>query len=78
MSDKFKISSIRVNLCTILFILFLVLKLTGNIDWSWWWVTAPLWVPASLFLIVLAILVLILGIMSSTSSEGHSQRKVVK
>lgn len=25
------------------FIVFLVLKLTGHIDWSWWWVTAPLW-----------------------------------
>lgn len=27
----------------ILFIVFLVLKLTRVIDWSWWWVTAPLW-----------------------------------
>ena len=26
-----------------LFLLFLGLKLTGNIAWSWWWVTAPLW-----------------------------------
>lgn len=28
-----------------LFLLFLALKLTGYITWSWWWVTAPLWVP---------------------------------
>lgn len=27
----------------ILFIVFLILKLTNVIDWSWWWVTAPLW-----------------------------------
>lgn len=27
-----------------LFLLFLGLKLTGHIDWSWWWVTAPLWI----------------------------------
>lgn len=27
----------------LLFIVFLVLKLTGQINWSWWWVTAPLW-----------------------------------
>jgi hypothetical protein len=27
----------------VLFIVFLVLKLTGYITWSWWWVTAPLW-----------------------------------
>lgn len=42
-----------------LFVVFLVLKLTGNIDWSWWWVTAPLWIPLALLLgfgvIVLAV-----------------------
>ena len=26
-----------------LFLLFLGLKLTGNIDWSWFWVFAPIW-----------------------------------
>jgi hypothetical protein len=26
----------------------MVLKLTDNIDWSWWWVTSPLWIPALL------------------------------
>lgn len=30
---------------TILFLVFLVLKLTDHIDWSWWWVAAPLWFP---------------------------------
>jgi hypothetical protein len=29
----------------ILFIVFLVLKLTNAIDWSWWWVAAPIWIP---------------------------------
>ena len=29
--------------CTTIFIVFLILKLTNVIDWSWWWVTAPLW-----------------------------------
>lgn len=28
---------------SLLFLVFLVLKLTGHITWSWWWVTAPLW-----------------------------------
>lgn len=40
---------------TILFIIFLVLKLTDNIDWSWWWVTAPLWIPVGIILVVVAI-----------------------
>lgn len=33
-------------------VLFVGLKLTGYIDWSWWWVTAPFWAP---FGIVVAI-----------------------
>ena len=40
------------SLSTLLFIVFLILKLTGNIDWSWWWVTSPLWIPLALLLIV--------------------------
>ena len=34
----------------ILFVVFLVLRLTGVIDWSWWWVTSPLWLPLVLVL----------------------------
>ena len=26
-------------------LLFIALKLTGFIDWSWWWVLAPIWAP---------------------------------
>lgn len=36
-------------------IVFIVLKLTGYIDWSWWWVSLPLWIPFSVFLIVIII-----------------------
>ena len=28
-----------------LFIVFVVLRLTRHIDWAWYWVAAPLWVP---------------------------------
>lgn len=34
-----------IGLSGILFLIFLTLKLTNNIDWSWWWVTSPLWIP---------------------------------
>ena len=37
-------------------ILFVALKLTGTITWSWWWVTAPLWIPAALLLIIFTII----------------------
>lgn len=34
-----------IGLTGALFLVFLTLKLTGYIDWSWWLVTAPLWFP---------------------------------
>jgi len=44
-----------VGLCDLLFVVFLVLKLTHVIDWSWWWVTAPLWIPLALVVVVVII-----------------------
>ena len=45
MSSKSSSSSTGITLAGLLFIAFLVLKLCNVIDWSWWWVTAPLWIP---------------------------------
>lgn len=42
------------------FAIFLVLQLCGVICWSWWWVTALLWIPASLTLISIIVEVIIL------------------
>lgn len=43
-------SSRGLGLGTVLFIVFLVLKLTDNIDWPWVYVTMPLWVvPVAFF-----------------------------
>ncbi len=44
-----------IGLGTVLFIVFLVLKLTHTIDWSWWWITAPLWGPAIVAVICAAL-----------------------
>ena len=38
--------------CGVVFIVFLVLKLIGVIDWSWLWVTAPLWGPVGILAVV--------------------------
>ncbi|MDR3445970.1 hypothetical protein [Dyella sp.] len=37
-------------------ILFIALKLTGHVDWSWWWVLAPLWIGWAVVLAILALL----------------------
>ena len=36
-------SSSGLKFSSVLFLIFLVLKLTDVIDWSWWYVTLPLW-----------------------------------
>lgn len=57
-------SSAGDNFLGLLAIVFITLKLTGHIDWSWWWVLAPLWVvPVAIIVIILGIIVgaIILG-----------------
>lgn len=51
-------SSGGIGFFSLLAIVFIVLKLTGHIDWSWWWVLSPLLAPLGLFLIVLGALYL--------------------
>ena len=50
----------------LLFITFLVLKLTNVINWSWWWVTAPLWVPLGFVAIVFVSICLIVVVSNLT------------
>lgn len=52
---KVRTSSSSIGLGAILFVVFLILKLTGHIDWSWVWVLAPIWVPAAFVLSILVI-----------------------
>lgn len=42
---------------TLLLAAFIVLKLTGVIEWSWWWVLSPLWITAVIIVIILAIFI---------------------
>lgn len=44
----------------VLFVVSLVLKLTGVISWSWWWVTSPIWFVAALFVVIAIIAYIIL------------------
>ncbi len=55
MSNRSNVSGGGIGFGGALFLLFLGLKLTGHVDWSWWWVTAPLWVP---FVVVVGLFML--------------------
>lgn len=39
----------------LLAVLFIGLKLTGHISWSWWWVLAPIWIPAIIGIVFVGI-----------------------
>jgi len=48
-----------IGFCGILTIVFVVLKLTHNIDWSWLWVLSPLWIPSVLCVAIIVCLSII-------------------
>lgn len=59
-------SSGGLGLCSVLTIVFIVLKLVGVINWSWLWVLSPLWIDLILAIVLAIILVLI---------EEHDDKK---
>lgn len=58
----------------LLFLLFLGLKLGNVIDWSWWWVFAPLWMPAVVVVVGLGVAFL-LAVISAQSKKVKNENK---
>jgi len=48
-------SSGGVGFVGLLTILFITLKLTGFIAWSWWWVLSPLWISSLLLAVIFVV-----------------------
>lgn len=51
-----KSSSSGMGVFGVLGIVFIVLKLTGLISWSWWWVLSPYWIIAALGIILMILM----------------------
>jgi phosphoglycerol transferase MdoB-like AlkP superfamily enzyme len=68
-----KNSNSGLSLPGVLFIIFLILKLTGNIDWSWWWVTSPLWMP---ILVFIGLVFVFIGIVLVALAFGASMEDI--
>ena len=60
MSEKKSVNTSDISFINLLTVLFIGLKLTGHIDWSWWWVLSPLWL-ALVIIMVLAVLAVAIG-----------------
>jgi hypothetical protein len=50
--QKTVVNNNGVGFATLLTLVFIVLKLTGYIAWSWWWVLSPLWISAIAWVLV--------------------------
>jgi hypothetical protein len=58
-------SSSGIGFTGLLTVLFVGLKLTHHIDWSWWWVLSPLWISTGIFVGVILILAIIAGLIAA-------------
>lgn len=54
-----------VSVLGLLGVAFVVLKLCKVINWSWWWVTAPFWIPFG----VIMLLVVLVGIIAAFTKD---------
>ncbi|MCG3227419.1 MAG: hypothetical protein H7645_10915 [Candidatus Heimdallarchaeota archaeon] len=84
MTDKKgrKSSSGGAGTVTLLWVIFLILKLTNVIDWKWLWVFSPIWISASaavglglLFLLVVG-LILLAAIIGITRKDSKAVDKI--
>lgn len=60
----------RFPILGILGLIFITLKLTGHIAWSWLWVLAPFWIPLS----IMAVLLVIMGAIDYTRFTKPTKR----
>lgn len=64
MSSETKVSySGGIGFTGLLTIVFIILKLIGKIDWSWWWVLSPLWITFMLCMLIFILMIIVIDIM---------------
>jgi len=56
MKNSKTVNGLNLSLSTLLTLIFVVLKLTDNIDWSWWWVFSPTLISFGLSLLIIVLI----------------------
>jgi hypothetical protein len=51
----------KIGLPGLLGLVFIILKLTGTIAWSWWWVLSPFWISFLIWVVLFAVIGAITG-----------------
>lgn len=67
MATGVKVSGSGVGFGSLLAVLFIGLKLTGYINWSWIWVLCPLWIGFAIAALVLVVPLLLAAIVGLTA-----------
>jgi len=63
-------SSSGIGVIGLLGVAFVILKLTGHISWSWWWVTLPFWGGFAIVILIL------LGVFSAFCIKHYSRKSI--
>ena len=61
-----------VGFYSLLALLFIALKLLHQVEWSWWWVLSPLWIPSALFFVGFLIYLTVV-LFKERSSTHHTK-----
>ena len=61
MSEESKNTSGGIGFFGLLTVLFVALKLSKQVEWSWWWVLATMWLPLFISLIIWLVVLVALG-----------------
>ena len=54
-------SSAGIGFSGVLTIVFIIFKMLGKIDWSWWWVLSPIWIGIVLWLTIILVVILLIS-----------------
>ena len=72
--DTEKTGMLGTGFFSLMFLMFLGLKISGLIDWDWIWVFAPLWVPALLALAIIGGIFAFLAISSGAKNDKKNKK----
>lgn len=75
MITQVQVSNNSISFAGLLTVAFVVLKLIGAISWSWWWVTAPVWLPLALVAGFFLLAFLIIGAFSIIRELAAERRR---
>lgn len=73
-----KMPSMPITVLLIMVIMEIValhLKIGGYIHWSWWWISAPIWLPVSGFVSLIMLLCTLAAIVDKRDARQERERQ---